>query len=200
MNWFSADFHLDHFRIIKYQNRPFKTAKEMNEMIINNTNACVLKNDTLWHLGDFCFGEHQKHLEQINCRRVMLLPGSHDRDIIKARLTTRQIMEIEIDHQLIVMCHYCLRVWPKSHYGTWHLYGHSHGHLPPEGKSWDVGVDNNNFKPLSEKEIFEIMSHRPQNINFVGTKENRLEQNEKRQKENERSDIGKDVRQDRCEC
>jgi len=43
--------------------------------------------------------------------------------------------------QLIVLCHYSLRVWDRSHYGSWHLYGHSHGNLPPLENSLDVGVD-----------------------------------------------------------
>ena len=33
--------------------------------------------------------------------------------------------------QLVVLCHYAMRVWDRSHYGSWHLYGHSHGNLPP---------------------------------------------------------------------
>ena len=32
--------------------------------------------------------------------------------------------------QDIVLCHYAMRVWQKSHYGAWMLYGHSHGTLP----------------------------------------------------------------------
>jgi hypothetical protein len=67
----------------------------------------------------------------------------------------------------ITLCHWCMRVWPKSHYNSWHLYGHSHGKLPSEGKSHDVGVDNNNFYPLSLIEITKIMKYKPDNFNLV---------------------------------
>jgi hypothetical protein len=32
--------------------------------------------------------------------------------------------------QPIVLCHYAMRVWNRSHHGAWHLYGHSRGNLP----------------------------------------------------------------------
>jgi len=38
------------------------------------------------------------------------------------------------------------------------IVGNSHGELPSLGKSYDVGVDNNNFKPVSYEELKIIMS------------------------------------------
>jgi hypothetical protein len=42
-----------------------------------------------------------------------------------------------------------MRVWNRSHHGSWHLYGHSHGRLPepPTLLSMDVGVDTHDFRP-----------------------------------------------------
>ena len=48
-----------------------------------------------------------------------------------------------------------------SHYGAWQIYGHSYGHLPPIGKQWDVGVDNNEFRPVSFDELKAIMAPVP---------------------------------------
>jgi len=50
---------------------------------------------------------------------------------------------------------------------SWQLYGHLHGKLPPIGKQWDIGVDNNNFYPVSFNKICEIMVDRPDDPNFV---------------------------------
>ncbi len=63
-------------------------------------------------------------------------------------------------YQDIVMLHYSMRVWNKSHHGSWHLYGHSHGTLPddPNSLSIDVGVDCHNYQPISYDEIKSIMS------------------------------------------
>ena len=60
-----------------------------------------------------------------------------------------------------------MRVWHKSHFNSWNLYAHSHGKLQPEGKQWDVGVDNNKFHPVSINEIIRIMDNRPDNFNLV---------------------------------
>jgi len=58
---------------------------------------------------------------------------------------------------IIVLCHYALKVWDRSHYNSLHLFGHSHGHLEnPSPNSLDVGVDCHNFKPYSIEEIIEI--------------------------------------------
>ncbi|KKL16922.1 hypothetical protein LCGC14_2490690, partial [marine sediment metagenome] len=65
-------------------------------------------------------------------------------------------------NQFIVVCHYAMRRWERSHYGSWQLYGHSHGRLEPIGLQHDVGVDNNNFYPVSLIELVEIMKHRTQ--------------------------------------
>ena len=72
-----------------------------------------------------------------------------------------------LDKQAIVLCHYCMRVWPKSHYGSWQLFGHSHGGLPGVGKQMDVGVDTNSYYPYSLGEIKEIMKDKPDNFNLV---------------------------------
>ena len=52
---------------------------------------------------------------------------------------------------IIALMHYAMRVWDRSHHGSWHLYGHSHGSLPPlVGKfSFDAGVDCWNFTPVA---------------------------------------------------
>jgi len=62
--------------------------------------------------------------------------------------------------RFMVLFHYAMRVWNASHYGTWHLYGHTHGDLPDDGTSlsFDIGVDCHNFYPLSYQEVKAIMA------------------------------------------
>lgn len=66
--------------------------------------------------------------------------------------------------QLIVLCHYAMRVWKNSHHGSWQLYGHSHSMLPelPELLSFDVGVDvpEWDFYPVSIEQIKEKMARK----------------------------------------
>lgn len=58
----------------------------------------------------------------------------------------------------IWLSHYAHRVWPQSHYGSFHLYGHSHGNLPDDERSlsFDVGIDVLNA-PISYNDVVERM-------------------------------------------
>ena len=60
----------------------------------------------------------------------------------------------------IVLLHYAMKVWNKSHHGAWHLYGHSHGSLPEseDSLSFDCGVDSHDYRPISYDEVKRIMS------------------------------------------
>jgi calcineurin-like phosphoesterase family protein len=94
--------------------------------------------------------------------------GNHDRKVKEGIMSSKgrdikicQYMEeVGVNGQEITLCHYSMRKWNKSHYGTWHLYGHSHGTLPPYGLSMDVGVDNQNFYPVSFDEVKARMNGR----------------------------------------
>lgn len=83
--------------------------------------------------------------------------------------------ELKINGLHIILSHYAMRVWNKSHRGSIMLYGHSHGSLDElrpqftsptwigddyfikNYKTMDVGVDTNSLKPYSLTEIREIM-------------------------------------------
>lgn len=75
-----ADTHFNHENIIKYCNRPFKNAKEMNEYIVKKWNSVVGEKDTVYHLGDLGFGsdeEMQELLNRLNGDKI-LIKGNHD--------------------------------------------------------------------------------------------------------------------------
>jgi calcineurin-like phosphoesterase family protein len=185
MRWYSSDSHFGHGNIIKYCNRPFSNVNEMNEVILKNINDVVKPEDDYIHLGDFCFGNATYFLDRINCNNIYFCVGSHDKDLWNSR-HHRKIKKIEDilyfkDVVPSIVCNHCAQlVWDKSHYGAWHLYGHSHGNLGKskaefEGitniseainiitstlKMMDVGVDTNNFKPYSYDQIKAIMDSR----------------------------------------
>jgi len=168
--FFSADLHLGHKNVIQYCNRPFPSLEEMDETIIRNWNNVVTQpQDLVYCLGDFAFTNHREYRRRLN-GRIILIEGNHDKG------PNQQLFEkVYPIHRLkmkdlgldITLCHFAMRVWDKSHFNSWHLYGHSHGGLAPEGKSWDVGVDNNAFTPLSLDQIIKIMEGRPDNFNLV---------------------------------
>ncbi len=171
--WFTADYHMGHSNIIGLCERPFAAVEEMENRIIQWHNELVGPRDTVYDLGDFAFRCSPEHavecLEKLNGRRVMLW-GNHDkplrqawrRGMLKSLVATGRVtfigdsdpglqtaLQVSNDGQRIVLAHYAQRTWAGAFRGTWHLFGHSHGNLSPFRKSFDVGVDANNFRPLS---------------------------------------------------
>ena len=53
--FFTGDTHFSHRNVINYCNRPFETAAEMNEKLIENWNKVVTKSDIVYHVGDVAF-------------------------------------------------------------------------------------------------------------------------------------------------
>ena len=169
--FFTADQHFSHANIIKYCNRPFCDVAEMNKELIANWNSCVQPNDEVFVLGDFVFGGSFESIVFRLNGQIGLILGDHDRparEIDRKVFILGKLYEFKAGSVSITLCHYALRTWPKSHYNSWSLYGHSHGRLVPEGKSLDVGVDvNSRFVPYSLAEIEKIMEGRPDNFNLV---------------------------------
>ena len=168
MDFFTADWHLDHKNIIKFCDRPFNDTIEMGVTIINGCNEVMGPDDRLFHLGDVTGGRSDNYgrwLNQLTCRNLFLFPGNHDKRLRElAKFFT--ILEIPYGYYdyvdpddrnyHIILHHHAIRVWPHAHHGWGHLYGHSHGKLskPVTSKgngamAFDVGVDAWGFKPLS---------------------------------------------------
>jgi calcineurin-like phosphoesterase family protein len=168
MYWFTADEHYGHANIIKYCNRPFKSVEEMDLHIMFLHNEMVGKNDVVIHAGDFCWCNNMrdmksKYLQHLNGTHVFIR-GSHDHWMPDS---WHWMWTKTIEGVYVVVCHYAMRVWPRSHYGSIQLYAHSHNRLESIGKQHDIGVDGNNFYPYPWKQIVEIMSTRDDNPNLV---------------------------------
>ena len=171
--WFTSDTHWRHHNILKYCGRPFKDVSHMDREMIDRWNEKVGVNDIVFHLGDFCFGElsYWENIRRQLNGKIYFIRGNHDKyhdtqlrhlfegifDLLEIKVKDN---EAERGWQNIVLCHYAMRVWNKSHHGSWHLWGHSHSTLPddPNALSIDVGVDCHNYAPISYKEVKKIMS------------------------------------------
>lgn len=149
--WFTSDLHFGHKAVIKYGRRPFADVDSMDEYIIHRWNSVVDEKDHVYLLGDVSF---RKKTETIRILRrlhgtIFLIKGNHDKlkgDVLKRFAWVKdyhmlKLAEYGLDH-MIVLCHYPLRSWDRMHYGIWHAHGHSHGNIPPYGKSIDVGIDS----------------------------------------------------------
>lgn len=176
MIWFTADFHLSHTNIIKFCNRPFRDVEEMNAVIQENLFKSINSGDILYYLGDLKFNLYRdiatNLFEKLKNIETHYITGNHDSaEVIKiAKIhcaTVSPLKHIVIEGKSIILCHYAMRVWHKSHFNSWQLYGHSHGRLDPVGKQYDIGVDNNNFQPVSFELLKNIMKIKPDNFNYI---------------------------------
>lgn len=170
--FFTADTHFMHANIIKYCNRPFHGTDEMDEVLIRKWNERVGYNDQVYHLGDFGMRNSAK-LSDILCRlngKKFLIRGNHDApmehpDCVGYWAWIKDVFMLKIQDKAapegvrhIWLSHYAHMVWPAQHYGAWHLFAHSHGHCDaPFLKSFDVGVDVWDFRPVSYEEIIHVM-------------------------------------------
>jgi calcineurin-like phosphoesterase family protein len=178
MEWFTADFHLSHKNIIKYCNRPFEDVKKMDTVLLSNLENLTKPGDTLYYLGDLTFKEEvaKDFFERFDDLKIHYIIGNHDNQkvlrVVKEYCeSVAHLKDIKLHKRSITLCHYAMRVWNKSHYNSWQLYAHSHGRLEPMGKQYDVGVDNNEYRPILFEEIAMIMDELSDNTNYLSPSE-----------------------------
>lgn len=182
MIYLSADLHLFHARIIEYCQRPFTDVEHMNRELIARHNAVVRPEDETWQLGDFCFKERfvPEILKQMNGTKYLVC-GNHcppfvshkhkNHEAAKQRYLSYGFagvyQEVHNFHGF-KLAHlpyfdderhgqkytkYC----PKDDGITFLLHGHQH--RKPETRirirerMIDVGVDGNNYYPISLDEL-----------------------------------------------
>ena len=177
MNKFvTADPHFGHKNILKYCKRPFSNVNEMDEALITNWNKIVQPDDEIHVVGDFAFCCTMDYalniMKRLNGSKHLII-GNHDAlalDMNNIRpgswKSIKDLSETIINGQKIVLCHYALRTWHHSYKGVGHLFGHTHGTLPPYGKSFDCGVDSWNYTPLNSHQITQKLDELP-NIHAI---------------------------------
>lgn len=172
--FWTSDTHYNHLGVIGHAGRPFPDVDAMNEAMIANWNSIVTPRDTIYHLGDFALCRPEPAIaiaKRLNGHKHLIF-GNHDKTLRKSKEflalwdSAQDMLQVKVPDETaqhgvrrIVMLHYAMRVWDRSHYGTWHLFAHSHGSLTddPHALSIDVGVDCWNFKPVTFEQIRERM-------------------------------------------
>lgn len=164
MIWFTSDLHLNHRAVVSMCKRPFETVEEMNEILIRNFNERVKKKDTVYILGDIAHRtpviEVNNFISMLNGKKI-LCKGNHDKRYDPSLFEgIYDFLEIAVHGVNISLMHYPMMSWPKSRHGSIHLHGHIHskGDYNLQQKAdgifrYDVGVDANQFCPMSINEI-----------------------------------------------
>jgi len=167
MIYFTSDLHLGHKGIITMQNRPFESVEDMNRILLTNYNAVVGKDDTVYILGDIC---HHMSVNQANSviarmkGKKYLINGNHDKKYDPALFEDiKDFMTASLNGRFFALMHYPMLSWPKKNSGSIQLHGHIHARMDYNEQNrnegvfrYDVGVDANNFYPVSVKQIIEF--------------------------------------------
>lgn len=144
-------------------------SKEMTDDLVERWNNVVSENDIVYHVGDFGWFEKPEHIDSFLKKlngKISLIQGNHDRPWIGQVRSFKWVSQpyqgkmVKIDGQNIFLYHTACRVWDKSHHGSWHLYGHSHGNLEVLTKvnAFDVGIDNHpEYRPYHFDEVKSII-------------------------------------------
>jgi calcineurin-like phosphoesterase family protein len=165
-NYFISDTHFGDENIIKYMNRPFANAEEMERRIVKNWNAKVKKEDIVWVVGDFCFEKSTKapnskgfnyYKNQLN-GTIIFFNGSHDKNN-KCKSILRNAI-VEHGGHVIHLTHdpkYANEKYDLNICG--HVHG-KNGRIFKQGSTIviDVSVENWDYRPIDINEINQELS------------------------------------------
>lgn len=165
--WFTSDLHLGDESIARHARRPWKTAGEMNDALIDAINASVKPSDQLYILGDFSYklprDKAEGHLRRIACEHVHLVCGNHDEEWRAGDLfeSVDGYLELKSRGRKLCLMHYPLLTWNGIYRESIHLHGHIHSRGPSYNRRnrsqgyfrYDVGVDANEYRPVSLAEL-----------------------------------------------
>jgi calcineurin-like phosphoesterase family protein len=172
MIYFTSDLHFNHEKIIKHRNRPFHSGDDMNKRMVKNLNSIVTPSDEVYILGDFTMkgGSIANHyLRSLNGKKY-LVKGNHDKFVTDKAFDKELIewikdyYELKYKNYKFILFHYPITEWNSKKRGTIHLHGHIHSDISynlemiEKGiKIYDVGVDANNYSPVSIDEIIKTL-------------------------------------------
>lgn len=178
MIYFTSDTHFLHANVLGFmeeRHNRWETIEEMNDALIANINEVVGVKDELYHLGDFSFrGTREEAIalrSRIRCKRVHLIHGNHDKDWSRPEVEGTFIVEpmikvLKVDGKKLALSHFPMMDWPGMSHGSYHLHGHIHTvgdaynqlNKSQNIPRYDVGVDANDFRPVSLETIFDFFA------------------------------------------
>ena len=192
--WWTSDHHFGHANIIKYCNRPFVDVDEMNNVMVDRWNDCVVDSDEVWVLGDLILGPLTAilgaHVARLKGRKI-LVPGNHDSCWQGQKRGARQRLAyyniggihsivdnpkpVTLAGETVLINHFPydpeiperpvqFAQWRPANEGGWLLCGHIHERWRQEGKQINVGVDAWGFAPVNDDALIKMVESGPAQI------------------------------------
>jgi calcineurin-like phosphoesterase family protein len=183
--------HLDHdpsWKIPLWSARGFKNVKDQNDSLLRRWISKADENTVGFLLGDNAFGVNassvlETFIKTIPFKELYLMPGNHHAGW-KQLLANSQngvwdlghkkvyfipnYLEIIVNNQSIVLCHYPIFSWNGQGGGSWMLYSHVHGSLQRSelgrtyqitGKNCEVSVETCSY-PVTLEDLQRFFARR----------------------------------------
>ena len=161
--WFVGDTHFGHRRITKY--RPeFSSAKEHDDVILENILSTVKKRDVLWMMGDICFDLDslenlvtiKKHVKQLN-----LVLGNH------CHINFLDYVG-KVDNLYGITKKYGMwlshaPIHPKELFGKPNVHGHCHNNDIGDDRYFCVSMERIDYRPISLESVKRNLEKRENN-------------------------------------
>ena len=169
MIYFTADCHFGHQNVIRFCNRPYATAEEMNDDLIKRWNSKVMRSDTVYVLGDMFYRAEnpEKILKTLKGKKVLIV-GNHDDSWMKKIDLSRHFKDVQLMAEIstggagATLCHYPMTSW-RHQMRTYMIHGHIHNntdlpfwdYLTSNERILNAGVDVNDYYPVTLNELIE---------------------------------------------
>lgn len=159
-----SDTHFFHKNVIEFEKeaRPFSSVEEMNEAIVNRWNSVVTKRDTVWHLGDVCFGKSSnlEILDRLNGTKKLVM-GNHDQHGVSEYLKYFKDIGACVQYDKCLLTH--VPIHPDQFYRfKANIHGHLHSKIVlqdsmyadiPDSRYINVSCEQINLTPIAWEEI-----------------------------------------------
>ena len=147
---FISDLHFSHANIIRYDERPFGSADEMDDAMVALWNETVNDADLVYVLGDISWARPDKTARIFGSLkgRKFLVRGNHDTDklltpeVRECFIGIERYVDTMVGNRRVVLSHFPIMFFDRCLHGVVHLYGHVHNSC-----QWEL---TERFKRVSE--------------------------------------------------
>ncbi len=175
--WFTSDWHFGHYKDFIWKARGFSNIDEHDEALIENYNALVKPQDTVYFLGDIARKDNDNGVTCVNRLngRILWVYGNHDTPS-RIELFLKSCPNLEslgyahmllIGKQRVFLSHYPSITTNhddyKKEFPMMAFFGHTHqttNFYTDSPLIYHVGVDSHGCRPVSLDEIMADIQRR----------------------------------------
>lgn len=151
--WIISDLHFNHANCIGYSNRPYKNIEEMNNDLIKKWNSKVGKEDKVFVLGDFAFGNITEIVPLLHGHKILIM-GNHDSGPSSKYINAgfNKVINCPIILDGLVLSH---RPIMGNIGDLKNIHGHMHWNMKKDidENHYDASVERTNYFPVQLKDI-----------------------------------------------